>query len=217
MRSFRSTLWLPLLLLLARPAQARPYELAVTGGAVVAPSDSMDAVSSSHVMSSFSLGAATPLSHELLWLTARVTFEGTSADDFGAFRARYGDTSLDLGLRASWRLAPRVRLFAGAEAGVIRESFRLEPDAQGQTLSDSAWAVCFGGAAGVDVPLVSWGKEGRMGLRAELGYRYVPGMGVALSPDAPSDGRLHLPTQPSGVGTIDSSGAMVRVGAIVQF
>jgi hypothetical protein len=169
------------------------------------------------VMPSVSLGAATPIWQELIWLTARASFEAASADDFGAFRARYGDTSLDLGLRASWRFAPRLRWFAGAEAGVVRASFRIEP-LSGQTLSDSTWAACFGGAAGLDVHLVSWGKadHARVALRAEMGYRYVPNLGFALSPDAPSDDRLHLPTQPSSIGAIDSSGAMVRIGFLVQ-
>lgn len=124
-----------------------------------------------------------------------------------------------LGLRFSvpvlrW-LEPLIRVNAGVVVGGLGIRSEL-PGSQ----NAKAWTAAFSGQAlaGVEfkIPRISVFKHFTGGIVVEGGYTYSTDLNFELEPATDGDLRL-IPMSGVTLGSLNTSGAMVVVGAVVQF
>jgi hypothetical protein len=211
------------------PAGAREFELAVGGAHQVMASPSLDAVSTDDTLAMSDLGAAVEVARHVpiadrLSLETRWSVGSTSALDFGLSEGKLRLQHLTVGARASREVYPRLRVHAHVGAGFAHGALSIHGASASSRpgLADSAFAGTTYAGAGVDLTLVRAGPTSAhpdlaLAFRLEAGWQATSGLSFTARPE-PADGdAATIDVIAAPLGTIETEGAVVRVGVVGRF
>lgn len=208
------------ILLSAAPAAAERYEIGIGGGANFLHSESVDALRGTDTQGVFRAHVAAVLPGVSLLSCAA---EAELAFEHGTARGRtFQVLSSDLDVNsfaASLRLRrPLWRRISGYGRAGLALAFA---DLDLRPIRDEAWALGTVTAVGADLNLIGGNDVGggpvRLGLRAELGYRFMSSFHFDASRDDGDDDMLSIPTRTADLGELDTSGPTMRFGLYGRF
>ncbi len=155
-----------------------------------------------------------------LWVEGSYLLGWRKNKIFGG-RARswsYAHTAL-LGARVNFPLLSWLAPTARVSAGVVVGGLGIKSDLAGSQAAE-AWtaAFCTQALAGIEfkIPRVSVFRRATAGIVVEGGYTFATALNFDLEPQQDEDLRL-IPLTGNSLGSLDLSGPMVVVGAVVQF
>lgn len=207
------------LLATAAPARANVNELAIGTGSRSLRSDSANAVTADN-LDGGELGYARALKlgyHEVrVWATASFGWAGATGTMFQTLATKLDEQSLGVGVRARYRLHPRVAVSGRVALGTTHAA--LELTQAGRRLSDGGWGATTTAALGLELTAIT---TPRFKLGARFEYGYVAAQGVELAPreemTSTDANVIMLPAIDASLGKLDLGGRFFTVSLVSQF
>lgn len=211
-------------LALANTASAERYEVGIGGGSHFVPMDSMDSVSEKQGFGIFSLHAGIKVP-ELALLTGFES-EVVLSWDFGELSGTTFnriDTDLEVdSITASGRLRRQlwgpISGFGDAGLGVQWANLRLQDNLSGNSrpLTGNAKAALTSLGGGADVRIVD-APAFEMALRVQANYVAATSMSFDATPMSSGEDVLEIDTRSSSLGSINTTGLVLRAGFFGSF
>lgn len=199
-------------------------EASLTAGTWLAPSVSMDAVTTArgHAMAMVGLGVALRVADlaftDGLWAELRWDHGSTAARDFQLFDVSLGLDAVQAGVRTARHVTSWLGVFAAAHAGVTVGELGLALAQAPSALHDRDLVLSARAGLGLEATLLG-GRSSRMELavRVEAAWLFTGGLTFAASPSLPDDDTARLATRAAGLGSIDPGGPSFGIALVGRF
>jgi opacity protein-like surface antigen len=199
----------------------------VGGSALMVLDPGIGVVNNGNVIPLFNLsGNLTFLKKRGYELGVELSFDyGDSSAETFDLNTRFSIYRITFGVRASRLFLPWFEPYIGAGIGAVRGKLKLNsPDVKADDSASTLSGYILGGVEFWIPREILWKRKEKkditFGLSLEGGYFFASNFGFSPRPPEPKDEELkkhQLFLQGSPLGTIDLSGAQIRIGVAVKF